>query len=118
MRKFSPDLLFLENDCNFLTTNQLLLHLQAVQVECVVCRQQTYWVTGVVHYRNMSEAPFVHEMKRMSKWLVAMYGLYFLCHDDINACRFWNTPRCDRPKYDIPLGANSDQCVVLNDKNG
>ncbi len=50
----------LKDDCDFLTTNQLLLHLQAIQVKCIVCRQQTHRMSGVIYYRNMSEAPFVH----------------------------------------------------------
>ena len=50
----------LKDDCDFLATNQLLLHLQAIQVECIMCRQQTHWTSGVVYYWNMSESPFVH----------------------------------------------------------
>ena len=50
----------LKDNCDFLATNQLLLHLQAIQVECIMCRQQTHRMAGVIYYRNMSEAPFVH----------------------------------------------------------
>jgi len=50
----------LKDDCDFLATNQLLLHLQAIQVERIVCRQQAHWMSGVINYRKMSEAPFVH----------------------------------------------------------